>query len=99
NERLAQVVAHVLRRPRCEGLLLERRELFPLAEVGAPRDDLTVVLRLDEVKDDARVEPAGVGEDQFLDGGGAHGDAFLTLVAAMQGLHVGPCRWRCWSAG
>ena len=48
------------------GLLLKALELVFLADVGAERDHLGVVLVLDPGKEDGGVEATGVGQDDFL---------------------------------
>ena len=68
HERLAQIGDHALRGAGLRGLLGEAVELLGLADVGAPGDDLAAVGLLEPREDDARVEPAGVGEDDLLDG-------------------------------
>ena len=53
-------------------LLLGGRQLLALAQVGGEGHDLGAVLLLQPLQDDRRVQPARIGEDDFLGGGLAH---------------------------
>ena len=69
-----EFLAHVLDEdvlgldPEHFGFLARGLELLALAEVGGEGDDLRAVGRLQPLEDDGGVEPAGIGEDDTLDG-------------------------------
>ncbi len=53
-------------------LLARGRELLALAEVGGEGDDLAAIGGLQPLQDDRGVEPAGIGEHDFVDVGLGH---------------------------
>ena len=63
----AQVLDEDLPHAEQLGLATCRLELLALPEIGGEGDDLATVFGLQPAKDNAGVEPAGIGEDHFLD--------------------------------
>lgn len=62
-----------------QGFLARRAQLFALAQVGSEGHHLGVIFGLEPLQDDRGVQPARIGEDDFLDGlvdGGGHGGSF-----------------------
>ena len=70
-----------------EGLLLDPFEFIPLAELGGEGDDFAAgIIVFEPGEDDGGIEPAGVGEDDFLGKGmGGHG------VSRKRGKNFKPC--------
>ncbi len=61
DEDVLRLDAHQLR------LAPRRLQLLALPEIGGEGDDLAPIGRLQPLEDDGGVEPAGIGEDDFLD--------------------------------
>ena len=53
--------------PSLLGLLARRLDLPALAQIGGEGHDLGAIFGLQPFEDDRGVEPAGIGEDDFLD--------------------------------
>ncbi|MND97227.1 hypothetical protein D3C80_895430 [compost metagenome] len=77
-------------------LLLGWGQFFALAQVGGEGDDLRTVFLLQPLQDDRRVQPARIGEDDFLGGGRGHGskNPFGTR-GGVSGALKGPDAPRC----
>ncbi len=78
-----------------ESLIAGGRELLALSEVGGERHDLALVGLLQPLQDDGRVQAAGIGEDDLLDGalsvhGGLpmRGGSWARLGTAEQGVNA-----------
>ncbi|MNJ61334.1 hypothetical protein D3C77_571170 [compost metagenome] len=73
-------------------LLLGGGQLLALAQVGGEGHHLGVILRLQPLQDDRRVQPARIGEDDFLGGGLAHrsGNPFNRMRIGAFGALKGP---------
>jgi hypothetical protein len=72
HELLAQVLDEDLLHPELPGLAPRGRELLALADVGGEGDDFAAVAILQPLEDDRGVEPAGIGEHDFLYAGLFH---------------------------
>ena len=69
DEFLAQILDEDVLRLDAERQRLRPRrlELLALAEIGRERDDLAAISRLQPFENDRRIEPAGIGQHDFLD--------------------------------
>ncbi|OIQ66955.1 hypothetical protein GALL_514710 [mine drainage metagenome] len=78
-----ELLAHVLDEdvlrlhPGGERLGPRRLDLLALAQVGGEGHDLRAIFRLQPLQDDRGVQPARIGEDDFLDRGSGHDEGIL----------------------
>ena len=91
DELLAQIADHAVDRPRRLRFLAHARKILRLPDVGGEGDDFTVVVLLQPVQDDGRIEPAAVGKTDLLDAGWpSHGETSGAGVYTSRRARVAP---------